>query len=77
MSSETARTRSVASKIETWAENAQPGDVRVYAKSRTGFAEASADKVAAWKLHLAGAVILTQRREADRSISYLATRSRA
>lgn len=76
MSSTTPKNPPAASRLQSWAENAQPGDVRVYAKSRTGFADASADKVAAWNLHLAGAVILTQRREADRSISYLATRSR-
>ena len=76
MSSTTSKNPPAADKLQLWAENAQPGDVRVYAKSRFGFADASPEKLAAWNLHLAGAVILTQRREADRSISYLATRSR-
>ena len=77
MPAETARTRPAGvTEIEIWAKYAEAGEVQVYATARTGFAEASVEKTAAWRLHCAGAVILTQRREADRSISYLATRSR-
>ena len=71
-----AKTRPAVAEIEVWARYAKAGEVHVYATTKTGFAEGSAEKTAARKLCEAAAVTLTQRREADRSISYLATRSR-
>lgn len=68
-------------EIEKWAIEAEPGEVRVYGSAADGWLRPSApelalEKAGAWRLHEGGAVLLTQRREDDGSLSYLATRSR-
>lgn len=68
-------------EIEKWAAEAEPGEVLVYGSASDGWLrpctpELALEKAGAWRLHEAGAVLLTQRREADGSLSYLATRSR-
>ena len=68
-------------EIEKWARDAEPGEIRVYGVAADGWlrphtSELAREKAGAWRLHEAGAVLLTQRREDDGSLSYLATRSR-
>ncbi len=63
-------------KIEHWAQAAAPGETYTYATTDTGFADKSPDFRAASRLEIAGLVYLVQRREPDRSISYLAIRTK-
>lgn len=79
MSSKSAKNPTAASKIETWAKNAKPGDtLRVSANPDTDPGKATALKTAVRGLAAAGVVTLSQRRqEEDGSTSCLATRSRA
>lgn len=76
-----ARKAAETSEIEKWAALAEPGEVRVYGVALDGWLKADTPEIArekagAWRLHLAGAALLSQRREAGGALSYLATRSR-
>ncbi len=71
-----SRDGALMTPIERWAQAAAPGEAYVYATTNTGFADKSPDFRAAGRLEGAGLICLVQRREPDRSISYLAIRTK-
>ena len=61
--------------IERWVANAAKGEHFAYATSRDPELHASGRLALAYDLSLRGLVCLAQRREADRTLTYLAIRT--